>query len=138
MRPSWPFAAAILILLPLHMAALGAQHIAPYSPSHQERSYPFAPPTRFHFVDPAGGLHLRPFVYGLAEDPDNFGVYVENPDQLYPIHLFVTGTSGESSQSSPMLKLFGVEEPGRLFLLGTDALGRDVFSRLGVIVIRPR
>jgi len=129
-RPSWRFATATLILLPLHMAALGAQHIAPYSPSHQERSYPFAPPTLFHFVDPAGGFHLRPFVYGLAEDPDNYGVYVENQERLYPIRMFVTRASGGSRQSPPMLKLFGVEEPGRLFLLGTDGLGRDVFSRL--------
>lgn len=130
MRPSWPFRAAALILLPLHLAALGADHLAPYAPAHQDRSYPFAPPTRLHFFDQAGRFHLRPFVYELVEDPQNFGVYVESSDRPFPIRFLITGTDEGGRRSGPILKLLAVEEPGRLFLLGTDSLGRDVFSRL--------
>uniref|UniRef100_Q021F9 Binding-protein-dependent transport systems inner membrane component n=1 Tax=Solibacter usitatus (strain Ellin6076) TaxID=234267 RepID=Q021F9_SOLUE len=48
---------------------------------------------------------LRPFVYGER-------------GARYPIHFFTGG------------RLFGVAAPGYVFLWGTDASGRDVFSRV--------
>jgi len=123
-------AVATLALLPIHLAALGAHHVAPYPPSHQERAFPFAPPTKLRFVDHEGDFHLFPFVYEIAADPENFGAYVEKRDRRFPIHLFVAQQGKGARSSRHRLKLFAVDEPAHLFLLGTDALGRDVFSRL--------
>jgi peptide/nickel transport system permease protein len=64
-------------------------------------------------------LHFRgarPFVRGLALQPG--GVYREDASREYPLRFLRNG------------RLFGVEEPGFLFLLGSDGYGRDVFSRL--------
>src|SRR5207248_2148007 len=46
----------------------------------------------------------------------------------YPLHFFVPSKSGNGAPSR--LHLFAVEQPGHIFLLGTDGYGRDLFTRL--------
>jgi len=106
------------VLAGLHLLVLLAGFAAPYDPAEQARTLPFAPPSRVHFVDADGAFHLRPFVYALTPDPDNFDAYVEDTTQRFPVRLMVAG------------HLFGVDAPARISLLGTDGLGRDVLSRL--------
>ncbi len=103
----WPPA---LVLLIIHVLVLGAGFVAPYDPAMQNRGLPFVPPMRVHFA------HGRPAVYGLLAGEDG---YRQDPRQIYPIRVFVKGP-----------RLFGVDEPGHVFLLGTDAFGRDQFSRI--------
>jgi len=91
---------ALAFLCLLYGAALLAGLIAPYPYAEQHREFPFAPPTRLHFA------HLRPFVYAWA--PDQAGGYREDASRAYP--------AGHMS--------------GVFFPLGTDAFGRDIFSRL--------
>ena len=115
----------------LHLVVLLAGFAAPYDPVEQARVLPFAPPSRLHFVDANGGLHLRPFVYALNPDPDNFDAYVEDTTQRFPVRMLVAGSSyallpGLESR----IHLFGVDAPARIALLGTDGFGRDVLSRL--------
>jgi peptide/nickel transport system permease protein len=86
-----------------------ASFIAPYHFAEQHREFPYASPTRIHFIDAAGRFHLRPFIYGSLPG---------DQAQAYPIKFFVHG------------RLFGVPEPGVLFLFGADGYGRDIFSRL--------
>lgn len=107
----------LALLALLHLAIALAPWLAPYEYSAQYRDYPYAPPTRLHFTDSAGRFHLRPFVYEIAQIVHS-GEYAEAKDRLYPVQFLVDG------------RLFGVAAPGRVFLLGTDALGRDVFSRV--------
>ncbi len=119
--------AAGLVLLAVHGAALAAGFLAPYPPAEQNRTLPYAPPTRLHFVDGAGALHARPFVYGLAEDGG--GGYREDRSRRYPLRFLVRGAPGlEGARGT--LRLLGVDEPGRVFLLGADGFGRDQLSRL--------
>jgi peptide/nickel transport system permease protein len=120
----------------LHWAVLFAGFFAPYAPTRQDRELPYAPPTRLHFKDSAG-LHLRPFVYAWttvpADDhPDSYQeTYKEDRSQEYPIHFFVSGPSYELlGIHKTTVHLFGVPEPGKVLLLGTDSYGRDEFSRL--------
>ena len=48
--------------------------------AEQSRTLPYAPPSRIHFVDAGGGLHLRPFVYAWRPDPSGeFDRYVDAP-----------------------------------------------------------
>jgi peptide/nickel transport system permease protein len=96
----------LIILLILHAAVLFAGFLAPYDFDQQHRDYSYAPPTAIHF----GPL---PFVYGT--DPGDFH---EDRNLTYPIRFFTKG------------RLFGVDSGGVAFLAGTDAYGRDVFSRI--------
>ena len=119
------------VLVALHLLVLLAGFAAPYDPVEQTRTLPFAPPTALHFVDADGRFHLRPFVYAMTPDPNNFDAYVEDTTQRFPVRMMVTGATytlvpGIESR----LHLFGVDAPGRISLLGTDGFGRDVLSRL--------
>jgi peptide/nickel transport system permease protein len=56
------------------------------------------------------------------------GVPVEDKSSAYPVRL-LTKESGDAGIDA-RLHLFGVAPSGHIFLLGTDGLGRDQFSRL--------
>lgn len=121
---------AIILLAGFQFLILLAGFFAPYSPAAQDRQLPFAPPTRVHFFDAQGNFHARPFVYGLKNDPANFGAYVVDPTRWYPIRFFTGGTPYRiAGVVSVRVHLFGVEEPGRFFLLGSDGYGRDQLTR---------
>jgi len=111
------------LLALLHAAVLAARYVAPYDFAAQDRDLPYAPPTRLHFVDEQGRFHLRPFVYRSVEQPEDSGNYVADTSRAYAVHFLMGSRSGAR-------RLFGVDEPARIFLLGTDAYGRDQFSRL--------
>jgi peptide/nickel transport system permease protein len=100
----------LAVLGAIHVAVLAAGVLAPYGYAQQHREYPYMPPMKLHFM---GG---RLLVFGMAAEPG--GSYREDASRQYPIRFFING------------RLFGVDEPGVLFLLGTDGYGRDVFSRV--------
>jgi peptide/nickel transport system permease protein len=119
-RTVWAAGVALTLV---HAAALFAPLLAPYAPGEQNRTMPYAPPTAVHFLDAEGRLALRPFVYALDETAADAGRYEEDRSRPYPLRLFVRDATGA-------WRLFGVEEPARIFVLGTDGLGRDQLSRL--------
>lgn len=121
---------ALAFLVAVHLLVVFAGFFAPYHHSSQNRAYPYAPLTRIHFVDAQGQWHWRPFVYGLAEAPA-FGGYSADTSKLYPLRFFVKGEEYKLAGLVPLrTHLFGVGDEGRLFLMGSDAFGRDQFSRL--------
>ncbi|MEO6239412.1 MAG: ABC transporter permease [Vicinamibacterales bacterium] len=95
------FAFAMLALL-----GVAAPLLAPYGPGRQFPGYQYAPPMRPHVIDADGTWHL-PFGYALRSVDPLERRYEE--DRTRRVSL---------SQESPW------------FLLGSDALGRDVLSRL--------
>jgi peptide/nickel transport system permease protein len=115
-------------LLLLHLAVVLAGFVSPYDFAQQDREMPFAPPLRLHFVDAEGGFHFRPFVYRVA--PGTGLEYHEDRDRAFPVRFWVRGASYQIAGVSSSIHLFGVEEPARLYLLGTDGYGRDQLSRL--------
>jgi peptide/nickel transport system permease protein len=124
-------AVVIAVLLVFHGVTLLAGFFAPYDPAEQDRSAPFAPPSRLHFFDASGNFHLRPVVNALTADADSFGSYKEDLTRSYPLHFFVRGPEYEIAGGiRSNIHLFGIDPPGKLFLLGTDGYGRDQFSRL--------
>jgi peptide/nickel transport system permease protein len=120
----------LISLAALHIPILFAGFFAPYGFSEQNRNQAFAPPSRIHFVDVYGSFHMRPFIYGLNNDPSTFGAYVINPQETYPLRFLVQGASYRVLGLLPAdVHLFGVVGPGRLYLMGTDGYGRDQLSR---------
>ncbi len=121
---------ALAALAALHAVVLLADFFAPYDYAAQSRMLPFAPPSPIHFRDRAGEWHLRPFVYRLVPDDSGLG-YREDPSRAYPIRFFVRGEPYRLlGLIAAERRLFGVEEPARVFLCGSDRFGRDQLSRL--------
>jgi peptide/nickel transport system permease protein len=121
----------LAVLAFFHGLVLLAGFFAPYHYATQNRTLPYAPPSRLRWVDSEGEFHLRPFVYPLTAEPGAPGGYREDRGRTYPLRLVVRG---ESYELLGLVRwdfhLFGVDEPGRIFLFGTDGFGRDQFSRL--------
>jgi peptide/nickel transport system permease protein len=120
----------LILLGALHLIILCAGFFAPYDPAEQDRKNSYLPPMRVHLVDAHGHLHLRPFVHEFQLLPGTFDQYVEDATQPRPLKFFVTGDRYRLLGLFPArLHLFGSEKK-RIYLLGTDAFGRDQLSRL--------
>ncbi len=118
------------VLLILYFLAIFADFISPYPYDKQHRDTPYHPPTQLHFFDEKGNFHLRPFVYKYELVDPVFKVYRIDKNKKYPVYFFVKGDKHYILGLIPSdIHLFGVKE-GKIFLLGADSLGRDIFSRL--------
>lgn len=121
---------ALILLAAFHAMILFAGFFAPYDFATQNRETPFAAPTHLHFVDAQGKFHLRPFVYGDRVTTGDVADAAANPNQTYGLEFIVRGAPYRiAGLITSRVHFFGVEEPGRVNLLGTDAYGRDQLSR---------
>ncbi|MFH0918734.1 MAG: ABC transporter permease [Fibrobacterota bacterium] len=121
------------VLAVLYAAALFADFLAPYNYDNERRTNSYNPPTRLHFTDAEGRFHFCPFVYASHFDFDETfnRVFREDESRMFPVRFFCPGDSYRLLWILPArTHLFGVEEPGRLYLLGADSRGRDLFSRI--------
>ncbi len=127
---------AAVVLALFGLVAAFAGFVAPYDPGTQDREAIKAPPSRVHWFDAAGHLHLRPFVYLSRIDRLGSGTFEEDRTKRFPLGLFVRREEYPLLGLVPSsIHLFGLVEDqhpqaARVNLLGTDHLGRDVFSRL--------
>ena len=113
-------------------SAVFAGFIAPYSVETKDRTAIYQPPQGIHFFAPEGGL-TRPYVMGWAEDMDPVTyeiIFVPDPDQRRDLGLFVKGDEWTMLGLTFDRHLFGTTAGTPFHLLGTDSLGRDVFSRM--------
>jgi peptide/nickel transport system permease protein len=120
--------AAVLVLGVLYTCALLAPFLAPYQSSDQSLDHSFHPPTRLFWRD--GRVHAQ-----LYENVDlSVSDYQPLPGQSYPLAFFARGYPYRLLGLIPMerhLFLPDTDDPAaRVYLLGSDATGRDVFSRL--------
>ncbi len=120
------------ILVVLYAAAVFADLLSPYHYDDERRDLSYHPPSSIHLVDAEGRWH-RPFVYATSSTFDRYQRrrFVEDTSTRYPIRLFIEGHPYRLLGVMPMRwHPVGVEPPARLYLLGADSRGRDLFSRL--------
>lgn len=124
-----------LIVLGVMYILVGlGQFLAPNDYLDQNQAYVFSPPNPITWVGPDGKLGLRPYTYEmemvLDEATYQFN-FVADKEAKVPIRFFVPGSSYKLLGLFPAnIHLFGVDDPNRIFLLGADALGRDMLARM--------
>jgi len=113
--------------------ALGA-FLAGNDYQYQNEDYLYGPPTPVTFTGPDGRFGLRPYTYPVSTRLDveafKFVFDIDRETKL-PIEFFARG---DDYKLLGFIKgdvhLLGVEGDQRVYPLGADALGRDVFARL--------
>ena len=123
----------MIVIVFLYAIAL----FSPFLEAHPigERSqYILMAPMPIQFVDASGTFSLRPFVYAVTAQFDPVALkrsYQVDTSKKYYVELFVHGAPYKLWGLIPLdIHLLGVEEGGALYLMGTDNLGRDLYSRL--------
>jgi peptide/nickel transport system permease protein len=111
------------------------EFVAPY-PLERSSNFVETQPSKIHIRDEAGNFRM-PFVYGLTRTIDTVTrsrTYAEDTSKIYPLGLFVRGEPYKLLGFIPLdIHLFGttsMEGDANFFLMGTDALGRDWFTRI--------
>jgi peptide/nickel transport system permease protein len=116
----------------LYFSAIFCEFLSPYGLDTRHFNNIYSTPTNIHIFDEEGNIH-RPFAYAVRLEVDvqtQQMRYIEEKDKIYPIRFFVRGDEYEMwGLWESNLHLFGVEDPANIFLLGTDRMGRDMFSR---------
>jgi len=122
---------ALVVLILLYLGAALCEFFSPYLPTMRFENCKSTPPQLIRIYDPETGFQA-PFVYGLKMEI-NQTTYkreaVVDYSVRYPVRFFARGESYE---------LWGLIETdihlvvceGPMFFLGTDASGRDLFSRI--------
>jgi len=116
------------------LTAVFADFLAPYDYRAQSRGEPQAPPAALRFRDAQGTWRLRPVVSPRRLVDPLSRSYVEEAGRAYPLELFARGYSyrlcGIWVTDRHLFGVRGEAEAPRVYLLGTDGLGRDRLSRL--------
>ncbi|HUN58999.1 MAG TPA: ABC transporter permease [Candidatus Binataceae bacterium] len=115
----WTARAAVLVLTIFYLFAVASPVIAPYDPARQYRQLPDCPPMRLHLNAAAERHHGWLFAYPMRLADPLTREYVEDRSHKTFIRLFYRGH---------LFTTESADEP--YFFLGSEALGRDLFSRI--------
>lgn len=122
-----------IFLLGMYLMIPFVEFIAPYDLKTRHTAYIYSPPQPLNWFDESGKFR-GPFVYGWKQTMDMQTLkreYTEDKSEIYPLQFLYRGEDYKMLGLIPgNLHLFGVEGKGRVFLLGTDRLGRDMLSRI--------
>jgi peptide/nickel transport system permease protein len=119
-----------------YVLALGADFLATSDPHATEARTSYIAPQPIHWFDDDGAF--RPFVAGIkgVRDPKTFKiVYTIDPSRHVYVQFFAPGYPYTFLGFNTDIHLLGLKDAQRgdgIFLLGTDQLGRDLWSRLMV------
>lgn len=126
-----------VIILFLYFVALFAEFLAPALPDASRPQFTYAPPQSIAFfvTNEDGSTQFQPHVKGYTQEVDQASlrrIFTVDESKIVPIGFFVKGPAYKLWNLIPMdLHLMGpVKATDTMYLLGTDKLGRDLFSRL--------
>ena len=124
---------ALIILGVIYLALFLADFIAPYTKDFSDSTMAYVPPSKVFTIDKNGKLS-KPYTYNYIREfnPQTLEIeYNLDRSQKHYIKFFSQGEPYKFLGLIPMKRhLVTTDANGRLFLLGTDINGRDVFSRL--------
>ncbi len=123
---------AFCVLVILYTLIFFANFVAIYDKDFSSRSMSYAPPSNIYFITPEGKFS-RPYTYNQIRefDPDSLDiVYKQDRSKRYYLKFFSKGFEYKFLGLKLNRHLIGIEDGGKLFLLGCDINGRDNFSRL--------
>jgi peptide/nickel transport system permease protein len=124
---------ALIVLGIIYLALFLADFIAPYTKDFSDRTMAYVPPSKVFTID-ENGKFSKPYTYNYVREFDPITLEIKyNLDrtQKHYIKFFAKGEPYKFIGLIPMSRhLFSTDSNGRIFLLGTDINGRDVFSRL--------
>ena len=124
---------ALIVLGVIYFALFFADFIAPYTKDFSDRTMAYVPPSKIFVID-ENGKFSKPYTYNYTRSFDNENlriVYNLDRSQKHYVKFFAKGQPYKFLGIIPASRhLVTTDSDGRLFLLGTDINGRDVFSRL--------
>lgn len=125
--------AALIVLGIIYITLFLADFIAPYTKDFSDRTMAYVPPSKVFTIDENGKLS-KPYTYNYVRTFNQDTLEIEyNFDRTkkYYVKFLSKGEPYKFLGLIPMKRhLFTTDAGGRIFLLGTDINGRDVFSRL--------
>lgn len=129
--------ASLVVLVILYLMAIFAGFLSPYDPNTYNSQFKFVPPMQITFIDGQGNFSFRPGVNKLIgeRDPDTLRITYKTDDSVwYPIHFLVKGEPYTLFGFLNLdIHLFGLGDEAKgmpILPIGSDRLGRDVFSRV--------
>jgi peptide/nickel transport system permease protein len=127
-----PAVVSMAFLVLMYLSTVISEFIAPYDLQTRSSAYIFAPPQQVHLFHE--GKFLGPFVYALKTTRDMETlqrVYTPDPTRPQPLRFFCLGDSYEFwGLIEGSFHFVCPPKGGQFFWLGTDRLGRDMFSRI--------
>lgn len=125
--------AALIVLGIIYITLFLADFIAPYTKDFSDRTMAYVPPSKVFTTDENGNLS-KPYTYNYVRTFNQDTLEIEYNFDRTKKHYVKFLSKGEPYKFLgliPMKRhLFTTDAGGRIFLLGTDINGRDVFSRL--------
>jgi peptide/nickel transport system permease protein len=112
-------AASAAVLAALLLMAIFAPIVAPYDYREQNRQFPNCPPSPLHVRPPSAWNESLFYTFGYRLADPTTRRYELLLDTPVPIQLFTAGHLFTTPSGAP-----------KFFALGTDGLGRDLFSRI--------
>ncbi|HZD26716.1 MAG TPA: ABC transporter permease [Alphaproteobacteria bacterium] len=131
---------AMVFLAAMYLMVLCVEWVAPYPLQTRHARYIYAPPQAVHLLHE--GRFVGPFVYGYKVTRNMEllkRIYTEDRSKVYPLRFFCRGDRyafwGQWKMDFHLFCPYERRTEGRriqapLFLMGTDRLGRDMFSRI--------
>lgn len=133
---------ALIVLGVIYFSLLFADFLGPYTKDFSDRNMSYAPPSKIFTINEKGKLSW-PYTYNYKREFDPASLQVDyklDRSHKYFLKFFARGQKYSFLGIIPCSRHFvgvkpenqtsGLNSSGRLYLLGTDINGRDVFSRI--------